>query len=47
MDPKVVAETMTNNRNTQRLLKYLVLSDMRNKGLTKEQADQALEKLLS
>jgi len=47
MDPKIIAEQLTANRNTQRMLKYLVIAHMRDIGLTKEQAEQALQKLLS
>ena len=34
MDPKIIAQTMTANRNIQRLLKYLVLSHMIDNGVS-------------
>ena len=48
MDPKIVAELLTEKRNTQRLLKYLVLSNLMDKNnLTIEEAEEKLKRLLS
>ena len=47
MDPKIIAQTMTANRNIQRLLKYLVLSHMIDNGVSQKEADEKLKRLLS
>ena len=46
VDPKIIAATITANRNIQRMLNFLVLARMMDAGLTKEQADKALIRLL-
>lgn len=38
---------LTHSRNVERMLKYLVLANMINDGLTQEEANKKLEKLLS
>jgi len=46
VNPKIIAATMTANKNIQRMLNFLVLARMMDAGLTKEQAEKALIKLL-